>query len=203
MCLACCACSCIKGLCSCGAKIACCGKQTAFLYCLPLAVGALTFSCIWVFNGAYQVTVGALQEDANGNPDENWLMITAGSIDLFIGFCGLCATFIRMSCGAMLLFYCYCFSFLVRLIAFIIQWVDWGTGLDDGSLEFESNMAVWTTVQVIFMGFTWWVCDIFYSMASMLDKGKNPWQVEKDDDDAQASEQNAGEVEIVEDGGGD
>eukprot|EP01068_Selenidium_serpulae_P015568 Selendium_serpulae@DN6223_c2_g1_i1.p1 len=108
-------------LCTCVATTFCCGKMRSCCYCFGLAVGAFIFSCAWIINGIYQICIGALATDSFGSPDEDWWLVTAGSISVVIGLGGLVACFLKMGCGAMVMFYCYAFSFCLTIVSIIIR----------------------------------------------------------------------------------
>eukprot|EP01068_Selenidium_serpulae_P014441 Selendium_serpulae@DN6101_c0_g1_i11.p1 len=159
-------------ICVCAAK-GCCGKQKSCCCCIPLAAGAAAISAVWVISGILQIVQGAVPIN-----DDIW-MITAGSINLFVGLMGLAACFVKIACGAMLMFYAFCCTLVLNVIFFTIQWVDWGTALADGVIVFGYEMVVYTLVQVLLFGLTWWVCDLFFSMNNVLKRGGNPWKVDK------------------------
>eukprot|EP00923_Selenidium_pygospionis_P021484 GHVN01037005.1.p1 GENE.GHVN01037005.1~~GHVN01037005.1.p1 ORF type:complete len:134 (-),score=11.22 GHVN01037005.1:576-977(-) len=123
----------------------------------------------WIANGIASIVQGASSNTGNGANGEDIVLIIGGSINLVIGVLGLVSCFTGMACGATLMFYCYAITFVITVFAIVFQWIAWGTRLNatPPTINYQSWMTTWTISQCIILVASYFVCNIFFSMASV------------------------------------
>ncbi|OEH74267.1 uncharacterized protein LOC34622418 [Cyclospora cayetanensis] len=62
---------------------------------------------------------------------------------------------------------------LFKLIAFIIDWVHWGRGLSDGTIEFQWVMVTSSLTQLFTIGVVFGFANLFWSAACVFKAGGN------------------------------
>ncbi|PFH33988.1 hypothetical protein BESB_071400 [Besnoitia besnoiti] len=60
---------------------------------------------------------------------------------------------------------------LFKLVTFVLNWVDWGTALNNGTMKFQSAMISSTISQLLTIGITFAMANVMYSAALVYKAG--------------------------------
>lgn len=149
------------------------GKESSCC-CFNLAIAILVFACYYGLVGGMDLwqAMNSDPEPVNQKYNAIFAISVSGALALsvFLGFLRLGLISFLFTLAVFLL---QLTDAIFKLVSFVMNWIDWGAGLSDGTIKFQAAMITSSISQLLTIGVACSIANIMYSAALVYKEGGN------------------------------